>query len=321
MKTVYALLPASLNASQQTTRALPARNKPLLLVAALMTASALLPMKTHAVDFSGNVLELLASQLTGGWYDAAKGLITQPGESVARAGHVEMDFAQAAFVQYYADELLWLTLAHTRQKNHLQGEEHLLGNGIPLEDRRFSFYDYEIADYDPEEGLGGDWERVAGLGLRLPHDTDENWIEGVTRLWDAKYVVHSTYGCTDEGLRRPAGKFEIRIEYKLADLTYDTSRPLGNGMVSTERDKIQRRRVQMSKVQQDKVTNVDLLEDDTEIVEGPVAYGVCKRIWKLQYPPIGLVALRTLMSSEGILAWLDENTEWVVHELPVDYGD
>ncbi|MCS1417796.1 MAG: hypothetical protein M2R46_05552 [Verrucomicrobia subdivision 3 bacterium] len=325
MQKIHATLSALADLTSRTARALSARNKPLLLVAALMTASALLPMKTHvkAAKIPGYIKDKAIALIEGAVADAAGGHFTRNGKSVAKAGHVEMDFAQALFLFFYAD-INW-GLAYTKQRNHLQGEEHIgSAGGYPLKDRRFAFHDYEIREADSTS-------RVYGHGISVPKNTEDIFIDGGTAYWDAKYVVHSTYRCDDERLRRPAGKFNVIIQYKLADLTYDGTKGGTviqgsidtNNIVKKERKAYKIHREKMSKVQQDKATNVDLLDDDTEIVEGPVAYGVCTRTWKLVWPkvsasdiPLGLLSYR---KAQDLVDKLVNEHTWEIDE-SIDYG-
>jgi len=277
--------------------------------------------QTHA-SLPGYILNRIAGVIEGAFVNEIKGFITRDGESIASAGAVWMDYGTALEAYWYADE--FGNYHQTIQQNHLQGEEHING-GFELLDRNFSYHDWEVWDAD---GLGTledplqlqNYERIAGNGFVVVADNDNTWVgSGTVKHWDAKYVICSEYSNTGgELLRRPAGDFNIKIEYKMADLDYSTQ----NGLTSSERDREDYRYARMSKIQAEKVTNFDLLEQNTEIIEGPAAYGTCKRVYKRIIPNYSTEEWTRmfLLDRERFFDAVINESEWGMYEFQIDYG-
>ena len=276
---------------------------------------------THA-SLPGYILNRIAGVIEGAFVDEIKGFVTRDGESIASAGSVWMDYGTALEAYWYADE--FGHYHQTIQQNHLQGEEHING-GFGLLDRNFSYHDWEVWD---EEGLGTledplqlqNHERIAGNGFVVVANNEDTWIgTGTIKHWDASYVLFSNYSNTGgEKLRRPQEKFTVKIEFLLADLNYSEN----YGLTSSERDDYAWHVERVSKVQPDKVPNIDLLPYATEIVEGPVAYGKCKRVYKRILPNYsakewgGMI----LLDQERFFDVVFNETEWGVYEYQIDYG-
>jgi hypothetical protein len=248
-------------------------------------ATTLLTSNSMALDIPGYVIGKIVNLAENAVFDSVNDMVVRPGASTARAGSVRKDNAQAVEALWASD--VFGNYHRTSQANHLQGEFKENG-GFNLLDRRFSYHDwtYSITDYDSllDLPVPGETQRLAGNGLKIVVNNEETFIgSGTIKLWDAYYVVESDYTITgDESLRQTTDKFRIRIRYKLANLNYSADA----GLTSVERSYPSYQYAFVSKVQRDKVTNLDLLEDDTEIVAGPIAYGMCKRIWKLELPDL-----------------------------------
>ena len=233
-----------------------------------------------------------------------------------------MDYGTALEAYCYADK--FGNYHQTIQQNHLQGEEHING-GFELLDRNFSYHDWEVWN---EEGLGTledplllqNQERIAGTGFVVVVNSEDTWIgSGTVKHWDASYVISSNYSNTGgELLRRPGGDFNLKIEYRLADLDYSAE----YGLTSSERAREDYRYVRVSKIQAENVTNVDLLENDTEIFEGPAAYGKCKRVYKRNMPNYSVEewARMILFDLERFFDAVINESEWGMYEYQVDYG-
>jgi hypothetical protein len=282
---------------------------------------AILSTSANGASIPSYLLDQAIGLIEGAVKDAATGFVTRPGTSLASASTVERDTAVSLSLSYYANALQ--PIQRTTQINHLRGEEHD-GGGYQLRDRRFSFHDYQVWGYDPEYGIifTSGANRVSGSGIGLPTSPNNTWIEGTTKHWDATYVAHSTYNNSGtEGLRQPGGDFPIIIKYKLADLSYQTNSSVGAGLTSNERTSYKTAVASVSRINPDKVTNIDLLETNTEITYGPYAYGTCKRIWKLKWPSVRFSELPPLGSASTLLNRLINESEWEVHELPIDYGN
>ncbi len=275
-------------------------------------------MTSNAIAL-GNLTDYLigkiVSSVEGLVFDSANDIITRPGVSIARAGSVHKDEAKAVEALWASD--VFGNYHMTSQANHLQGEIKVNG-GFELLDRRFSYHDwtYSMLEYDPllELPVLGETQRLAGNRLKVVVNDQDTYIgSGVIKLWDAYYVVESNYSNTtgDERLRKTFETFRLRIDYKLADLNYSA----GTGLTSLERSYPSYKYEPVSKVQKDKATNVDLLEEDSEIVAGPLAYGVCKRTWELELPDLPFLEWMALASDLQDLADVVINeSEWKVFE-------
>ena len=254
--------------------------------------------------------------IDGAIMDTAERMVTREGESVASAGAVWMDYGNSVNANWYGDE--FSGYQQTYQQNHRQGEEHANG-GFELLDRDFSYHHWHVYNID-ESGKIITQSQVAGDGIVTVVNDDETWIgTGTIKYWDAKYVIFSNYSNSGgEGLRDPQGEFPLEIRFKLADLDYT----LAEGLTSVERSKESRRVVQVSKIQADKVTNVDLLPDNTEIVSGPSAHGTCKRKWKAQWPNSNVLNWTSLAihNPKELIDTLINEHQWVVYEYDLDYG-
>ena len=277
--------------------------------------------QTHA-SLPGYILNRIAGVIEGAFVNELKGFVTRDGESIASAGSVWMDYGTAVEAYWYADE--FGNYHQTIQQNHLQGEEHING-GFELLDRNFSYHDWEVWD---AEGLGTledplqleNHERIAGTGFVVIVNNENTWIgSGTVKHWDASYVINSDYSNTGgELLRRPGGDFNIKIEYRLADLDYSKN----HGLVSSERDDYGWHVERVSKVQPDKVSNIDLLPYGTEMVEGPVAYGKCKRVYKRILPNYSAKewAGMIFLDQERFFDVVLNETKWGFYEHQIDYG-
>ena len=286
-----------------------------ILLAAHISAKAdLYSVLIKAGDYiMGKVVE----GIDGAIMDTAGRMVTREGESIASAGAVWMDQGNSVNATWYADE--FSGYQQTYQQNHLQGEEHVNG-GFELLDRDFSYHHWNVYNID-ESGTISTRSQVAGKGIVTVVNDDETWIgTGTIKYWDAKYVIFSNYSNSGgEGLRDPQGKFALEIRFKLADLDYT----LAEGLTSSERDRMSRFPVKVSKIQADKVTNIDLLPDNTEITLGPSAHGICKRKWKAQWPNDSLINWSTMAihNPKELIDTLINEHDWIVYEYDIDYGN
>lgn len=293
---------------QNTTGFLKCKVTTLALATIMITPNAL------ALDIPGWVIGKIVSIAEDAVFDSANDMITRPGVSIARAGSVFKDEAKAVEAFWASD--VFGNFHMTTQANHLQGEVKVNG-GFDLLDRRFSYHDWTYAMYEndslTEVPILGDTQRLAGNGIKVVVNDQDTFIgSGTIKLWNAFYVVESNYSIEgDESLRNTPDKFKLRVDYKLADLNYSAE----NGLTSVERSYPSHKQVWVSKVQKDKVTNVDLLKDNTEIVSGPIAYGMCKRIWKLELPDLPMLEWASLaLDLQDLADVIINESEWTIVE-------
>lgn len=295
------------------------RSKGILMVVTLLSIQ--IPVKADLYGVlvkTGNyIMGKVIAGIDGAIVDAAERMITREGESIASAGAVWMDYGNSIDAYWYADE--FSGYSQTYQQNHLQGEEHANG-GFKLLDRDFSYHHWHVYNLD-ESGSITSHSQVAGDGIVTVVNNEGTWIgSGTIKIWDAKYVIFSNYSNDGgEGLRKPQGEFGLEIRYTLADLDYSAS----TGLTSAERDRITRFPVKVSKIQADKVTNVDLLPENTEIVSGPSAHGICKRKWKVHWPNNSLINWTSMAihNPKELIDTLINEHDWIVHEYDIDYGN
>ncbi len=292
-----------------------------LIVGALTFGAA---FQSQAASIPQYIINKVVALIEGAVWNAGYGFVTRPGKVAVSAGSAEMDSAQAYCQQWYAGRKQ--PEQSTVRAGYRSDPERRNGGCDPLLNRRFAYYDFTLLGIDPQTGqYTGINRRLVRKGYAVGIWTPRNFAaEGKTESWKAKYTVHSNYSYESggQGLRRPADKFNLIIEYRLADLDYTAA----NGLVSTERLNakkepiVEQRQEKVSKVQAQTISNIDLLEDDTEIVEGPEAYGECKRVWKRVWPDITLADLPPLGSLQDLIDKLINESEWDVHEFPIDYG-
>lgn len=292
--------------------------KTLLLSAILLSGhiSAKADLYSVLIKAGDYIMGKVVEGIDGGIMDTAERMVTREGESIASAGAVWMDHGNSVNAIWYADE--FSGYQQTYQQNHLQGEEHVNG-GFELLDRDFSYHHWHVYNID-ESGKIITQSQVAGDGIVTVVNDEETWIgTGTIKYWDAKYVIFSNYSNSGgEGLRDPQGKFALEIRFKLADLDYT----LADGLTSSERDRMSRFPVKVSKIQADKVTNIDLLPDNTEITLGPSAHGICKRKWKAQWPNDSLInwSSMAIHNPKELIDTLINEHDWIVYEYDIDYG-
>ena len=270
------------------------------------------------------ILDKAIALIEGAAWNASYGFVTRPGEVVVSAGAVEMDYSHALYRQWYANRKQpqkW-----TVKSGYLSDPERQNGGYDPLLNRYFAYYDLTYLGIDPQtRRYTGRNRRYVGKGYAVAVGQSSNFsAECETKAWRTKYAVHSNYSYKSggQGLRRPADKFNLIIEYSLADLDYNAA----NGLVSTERRNtegeliVEQKFEKVSKIQRQTVSNVNLLEINTEIVVGPAAYGECKRVWKRVWPDVTLLDLPPFGKLKDLIDKLINKSEWTVHEFPIDYG-
>jgi hypothetical protein len=225
--------------------------------------------KLMALNIPGYLVGKIVNNAENAIYDSANNMITRPSVSIARAGSVYRDEAKAIEVLWASD--VFGNYHMTSQANHLQGEIKVNGGFTPL-DRRFSYHDWTYSEFEDDSlydaPILGGTQRRAGNGLKVVVNDQDTYIgSGTIKLWDAYDILESDYSITgDDSLRQTTDKFNLRIHYKLADVNYSSD----EGLTSVERSYPIIKRVEVSKVQKDKVSNIDLLKNNTEIVAGPL---------------------------------------------------
>ena len=142
--------------------------------------------------------------------------------------------------------------------------------------------------------------------IQQNHLQGEEHINGGFELLDRNFSYHDWEVWDAEGL----GTLDDPLQLE------------NHGLVSSERDDYGWHVERVSKVQPDKVSNIDLLPYGTEMVEGPVAYGKCKRVYKRILPNYSAKewAGMIFLDQERFFDVVLNETQWGFYEHQIDYG-